>query len=127
MLHTQQFGDVPYVTDQAFLEAVVAAAQTQAMAGGVLSVIVDRHPTDLEHEMVTTAAVIEWKDRGDARPQPEKSVRIDDGPAIEQAGLFESTESDVPDLDAVDAEADEGDVVDGSLVDEVLAAREALR
>jgi hypothetical protein len=39
--------------------------------GGVLTIVVGRHPTDLPGEMVTTSALIEWKDRTDARPQPE--------------------------------------------------------
>lgn len=40
--------------------------------GGVLTVLPARQPTDLPGEMITTAVVFEWKDRTDARPQPEQ-------------------------------------------------------
>lgn len=41
------------------------------MAGGVGSVITDRARTDVPGEMVTTFAVVEWKDRTDAKPSAE--------------------------------------------------------
>jgi hypothetical protein len=71
VLETQSYGAIPYVSDQAFLEASLAFAQTQAIAGGVVTSIVDRHPTDLDGESVTVAAVLEWKSRTDARPARE--------------------------------------------------------
>jgi len=37
----------------------------------VFSVVLMRHPTTLQGEMVTVGAVVEWKDRTDARAQPE--------------------------------------------------------
>lgn len=70
-IDTETYGRIPFVSDQSFLEAVLAAAQTQALAGGVLSVIVDRHPTDLPEESVTIRAIVEWRNRTDARPQRE--------------------------------------------------------
>lgn len=55
-------------------ELVAAIMDGEAMiwrAGGVLTIMPHREPTDLPGEMVTTAVVIEWKDRTDARTQPE--------------------------------------------------------
>jgi hypothetical protein len=71
VLETQTYGPIPVVSDAAWVEALVAAAQAQSLYGGVLTTVVDRHPTDLPQEMVTTRGIIELKDRTDARPQPE--------------------------------------------------------
>ena len=59
---------------QDIIEALMDGEALLARAGGVLSVVVHRAPTDLPGEMVTTAAVFEWKDRtdGEDRPQPER-------------------------------------------------------
>lgn len=70
-LWTDTYGEIPVVSDQGWVEAVVAAAQAQALYGGVMTTVVDRHPTDLPQEMVTTRGIIELKDRTDARAQPE--------------------------------------------------------
>jgi hypothetical protein len=70
-IDTETYGRLPCVSDQAFLEAVLAGAQTQALAGGVLSVLVERHPTDLPEESITLRGIIEWRNRTDARPQRE--------------------------------------------------------
>jgi hypothetical protein len=93
VLETVTYGNVPYVSEQAFLEAVLAVAQAQMLVGGSFGVSMQRHPTDLEHEMVTVRAVIEWRDRTDAKPQPEPAV--DTQPAVPQAGLFEQTAPDL--------------------------------
>jgi hypothetical protein len=46
-------------------------------AGGVLTILVGREPTDLPGEMVTTEAVIEWKDRtGIGRDFKERCERF---------------------------------------------------
>lgn len=47
-------------------------------AGGVLTIVVARAPTDLDGEMVTTQAVLEWKDRTDGhlKPAPERAGDI---------------------------------------------------
>lgn len=70
-IETETYGRIPCVSDQAFYEAVMAGASMQALAGGVLTVLVDRHPTDLPEESVTVGAVLEWKSRTDARPARE--------------------------------------------------------
>jgi hypothetical protein len=74
VLDTQTYGPIPVVSDAAWVEALVAAAQAQSLYGGVLTTVVDRHPTDLPQEMVTTRGIIELKDRTDARPQPESQT-----------------------------------------------------
>lgn len=79
-LYTQAYGEIPVVSDAAWVEALVAAAQAQALYGGVLTTVVDRHPTDLPQEMVTTRGIIELKDRTDARPQPEPRTGASYGP-----------------------------------------------
>jgi hypothetical protein len=71
VLETETYGPIPYVTDQAFLEAVLAGAQTVALGGGVLSVVVDRHPTDLDSESVTVRAVVEWRSQTRTNPSRE--------------------------------------------------------
>jgi hypothetical protein len=94
VLETVTYGNVPYVSEQAFLDAVLAVAQSQMLVGGSFGVVAcSAHPTDLEHEMVTVRAVIEWRDRTDAKPQPEPAV--DTQPAVLQAGLFEQTAPDL--------------------------------
>lgn len=80
------------VSREALISAFIDAATMLDIAGGTLSVVTGRMPTGLPGEMVTTGAVFEWRDRTDAKPQPERSVTID--PPVEQAGLFESTEPD---------------------------------
>lgn len=71
---TRTYGEIPCVSDERFYAAVMEAAGLVALAGGVMQVIVERHPTDLEHERITTRAVVEWKDRTDARPQAEPAA-----------------------------------------------------
>lgn len=53
------------------IRATVDALGVQDLAGGVVSVVVDRAPTRLPGEMVTVGAVVEWRDRTDAKSQAE--------------------------------------------------------
>lgn len=55
-------------------EAFADAEALLARAGGVLSVVVDRATTEIPGEMVTISALFEWKDRTDAKPQPEPAA-----------------------------------------------------
>jgi hypothetical protein len=89
-IDTETYGRLPCVSDQAFLEAVLAGAQTQALAGGVLSVLVERHPTDLPEESITLRGIIEWRNRTDARPQREP---VD---APQQASIVEDIHEEEP-------------------------------
>lgn len=115
-IETATYGPVDFVSDEAYLQAVLAAAQTQALAGGVLTVVVHRHPTDLPQEMVTTSAVIEWKDRTDAKSHPEPTT--DPTPAVVPEEPVEVREPV-----AVGAVDDIGDGLDeATLPDEDLAS-----
>lgn len=64
------------VSREAMIAALMDGEAMLARAGGVLSVITQREPTEFPGEMVTTAAVFEWKDRTDARPQPETTAPV---------------------------------------------------
>lgn len=70
-------GVIAAVSQHALAKAVVDGVVMLDRAGGVLSVTVSRAPTGVPGERVTTGAMVEWKDRTDARPQPEN-----DGPPI---------------------------------------------
>lgn len=58
---------------QEIVEALMDGEAMLHRAGGVLEVVVSRIPTDLPGEMVTYAVVFAWKDRTDAKPQPEQA------------------------------------------------------
>lgn len=70
-IHTQTYGAVPCISDQAFDQAMLDLAAMIRFAGGWATVGTTRHPTDLPGEMVTIHAAFEWKDRTDAKPQAE--------------------------------------------------------
>lgn len=58
---TQQHGEIPCVSRQAMIEAIMDGEAMLARSGGILEVVVQRHPTDLAGEAVTTGAVVSWK------------------------------------------------------------------
>lgn len=63
------------VDRQEALEVFADCEALMRIAGGVLTIMPQRVQTGrLEGEMITTALVFEWKDRTDARPQPETSA-----------------------------------------------------
>jgi hypothetical protein len=64
-------GEMDVVSRQSVIEAVADAVILQEMAGGFISVAVQRQPTGAPNEMVTVSAMVEWKDRTDAKTQPE--------------------------------------------------------
>jgi hypothetical protein len=70
--------EVAVVSDEAFLGALLEVGRMVCFAGGTISAAVLRHPTDFPGEMVTVGASVEWKDRTDAREQPEPAVRLTD-------------------------------------------------
>ena len=74
-LETEE-GQILVVSQDALAKAVYDGAIMLHRAGGVFSIVVGREPTGLPGEMVTTGAICEWKDRTDARPQPEKPVTV---------------------------------------------------
>jgi|SRR5580704_3479270 hypothetical protein len=67
-------GPVGAVSQQALGKAVMDGVIMLDRAGGVLSVTVSRATTGVPGERVTTGAMVEWKDRTDARPQPERDT-----------------------------------------------------
>jgi hypothetical protein len=64
-------GPIPFVSDEALAGALVQASVMLNRAGGTLAVSVGRERTGVPNEAVTTAAMVTWKDRTDARPAPE--------------------------------------------------------
>lgn len=80
---------IAVVSRQALVEALMDGEAMVHRGGGVLTLVVGRHPTDLPGEMVTTGAILEWKDRTDARQQPEHATELFTAPAapVEQAGV----------------------------------------
>jgi hypothetical protein len=64
------------VSREALIGALVDGATMLDLAGGVLEVVVGRAPTDVPGEMVMTGALLQWKDRTDAKPQPEATVAV---------------------------------------------------
>lgn len=77
-------GMVLAVSQEALAVAVMDAVTMVHRAGGVFQVVCERFPTGLPGEMVTTGAVVEWRHRTDARPEPERAngvATIADEPA----------------------------------------------
>lgn len=72
-------GMVPVVSQQSLVKAVVDGAIMLDRAGGTLSVVLVRHPTQMPGEMLTQAAFVEWKDRTDAKAQAEVADPFADG------------------------------------------------
>jgi len=60
----------------ALLDALVDAAAILDRIGGVLSVVQERRPTGAPGEMRSVVVAIEWKDRTDAKPQPETPTQV---------------------------------------------------
>jgi hypothetical protein len=103
---------------EALIEALVDGAAILDIAGGTLSVVVGRAPTNLPGEMVMTGAVLEWRDRTDAKPQPEAPAPIpgqtaldeqlepapEPEPEVVQNGAAEPDGFDYGKLEAEDAE-----------------------
>lgn len=80
------------VDRQDLFDAVADAVTMVDRAGGVMSLVVGRGETGYPGEMVTTAAVVEWKDRSDAKPQPERPSAPAELPEpLPERGLFDST------------------------------------
>ncbi len=68
----------PVVTRDDMAHALAEAALVLDRCGGALGVVVQRKANEaLEGHSFTTAAVIEWRDRTNAKPQPEPQ---EDGP-----------------------------------------------
>lgn len=66
------------VDRNAVIQGLMDAEATLWRCGGVLTVLPYRQPTGLPGEMVTTGVVFEWKDRTDAKQQPERASVLED-------------------------------------------------
>lgn len=130
MVTTRGGREIAVVSEEQFLTELVNLGRVQAFAGGVITSVVFRQPTDLPGEMVTVGAVLEWKDRTDARDQPEPAhldqIVAEPRWAPDAAGLpdddMEETGSDEP----LEDEVGDGLQVDEDAVDES-AIPESLR
>lgn len=89
ILTTRSGREIPVVSEEQYLAQLVDLGRFQLFAGGVVSALVQRAPTDLPNEMVTVGAVLEWKDRTDAKSQPEPAAEpapMDFAQAVEMTG-----------------------------------------
>jgi hypothetical protein len=59
------------VSREELVQALMDGEATCWVAGGTLSMVTYRQPTGVPGEMVTVAVGFEWKDRTDAKAQPE--------------------------------------------------------
>jgi hypothetical protein len=66
-------GDVLAISREALIMAAADACVMADRAGGGFSMWFDRFPTGLPGEMVTTGAIVEWRDRTDAKAAPERT------------------------------------------------------
>lgn len=69
-------GPLEVVSREALEQSLLDAAALLDHVGGIVSVLVDRQPTGFPQEMKTVRVVLEWKDRTDARAQPETPQNI---------------------------------------------------
>jgi hypothetical protein len=88
-------GTVLAVSREALVMAAADAVVMCDRAGGVFSMVLDRFPTGLPGEMITTGAIVEWKHRTDARPEAE----------VQRGQVIPASAPD-PSLDAQVAEAE---------------------
>jgi spore coat polysaccharide biosynthesis protein SpsF (cytidylyltransferase family) len=61
-------------SDESVARAVLDGVVMLNRAGGCLYVSVQRVPTGVEGEMVNLGALVEWRDRTDAKPSAEQPV-----------------------------------------------------
>lgn len=105
------------------IHALLDAAAILDRIGGVLSVVQERLPTGAPGEMRSVAVAIEWKDRTDAKAQPEQQVQVvappeppaetEPPPGEESAALMEEP------ADALDRSTDSiGDGLDPSTLED---------
>jgi hypothetical protein len=69
-------GDIPVVSRQAQIDAACEAVIVADMSGGGFSVFYERAETGIDNERVTTALIVTWQDRGQAKAQPESDLQL---------------------------------------------------
>lgn len=72
----QDGGVLGVVSREAFVDAVLDAVAMVDRGGGGFTVFSSRYPTGVEHEMVTTGVMVEYRDRTDAKAQPERVTDV---------------------------------------------------
>jgi hypothetical protein len=65
-------GVLAVVSREALVEGILDAVSLIDRAGGGFTVYASRAATGVPNEMVTTAVMVEWRDRTDAKAQPER-------------------------------------------------------
>jgi hypothetical protein len=94
--------ELAVVSEEHFVNEVAKIASFIAFAGGTMSAVVYRQPTDLKGEMATVGAVLSWADRTDARPQPEPASApptVEVGEVAAMPELQRQTEAEVASRD----------------------------
>lgn len=104
-----QTGVIAAVSQQELHKAVAEGVVLLERAGGTLAVTINRIETGIPQECVTGAALVEWKDRTDARPQPESTEdaiglppEVHAEPVVGEDGVVrhaEEAEIERPDVD----------------------------
>jgi hypothetical protein len=74
---------IEFVSREALVEAFMDALAIIDRAGGVLSIVAGRVPTDVPGEMLTNGLMIEWKDRAHATTSPERPTQVVTAPATD--------------------------------------------
>jgi hypothetical protein len=65
---------IAIVSEDALLDEAVSMLRVAYRLGGIVQVVQDRAKTGVPNEMVTVGALVQWRDRTDAKPQPEPAV-----------------------------------------------------
>jgi hypothetical protein len=104
---SEQGEEILVVSRDAMREAMLDLESQLAFSGGVAAITVQRVPTGVPGEMVTNAALLEWKDAPVARPKAEQPLAHWDEVLEEPAATSEA----VPELtqDELDQHFPDGD------------------
>jgi hypothetical protein len=87
--------ELAVVSEEHFVNEVAKIASFIAFAGGTMSAVVYRQPTDLRGEMVTVGAVLSWADFTKTRAQPEPASMppgYEEPPTVEVGEVAEMPE-----------------------------------
>jgi hypothetical protein len=104
---------IEFVSREALVEAFMDALAIIDRAGGVLSIVAGRVPTDVPGEMLTNGLMIEWKDRAHATTSPERPTQViapqpDPDPTPED--LEAQLEAEAVDRQVLEDEVDESSI-----------------
>jgi hypothetical protein len=114
---------IEFVSREALVEAFMDALAIIDRAGGVLSIVAGRVPTDVPGEMLTNGLMIEWKERAHATTSPERATQVvappppDPDPTPQELEARLEAEVEIPHRSAFGEAAPDG--LDPSTLDEV--------